>query len=89
MPQQEKLLNKKESKTLGEVSQGDCVQLLQEKDLFQVIGIDNQQKRCWVRRWPLAANGSPVFEIPTKQISRSSSKNRQCPINEIQIDTGN
>jgi hypothetical protein len=29
-----------------------------------VIGIDDRQQRCWVRRWPLQRQGgSPVFEV--------------------------
>tara|TARA_Y100001968_G_scaffold333661_1_gene398136 strand:+ start:70436 stop:70657 length:222 start_codon:yes stop_codon:yes gene_type:complete len=50
------------------VHQGDCIHLKNDKDLFQVIGIDNNHKKCWVRRWPLLTEGSPVFEISTNQI---------------------
>ena len=51
------------------ISQGDCVHLNNQKELFQVIGIDNAYEKCWVREWPLNRNGSPVFEISIKQIS--------------------
>ncbi len=53
------------------VHQGDCVQLTSIKGVFQVIGIDNDHKKCWLRRWPLLAKGSPVFEISTHQIDYS------------------
>ena len=56
------------SKEVDSIHQGDCVKLQNNKDLFQVIGIDNSHKKCWVRRWPLLTNGSPVFEIPINQI---------------------
>jgi len=49
--------------------QGDCVQLLSSKELFQVIGIDDEHEKCWIRRWPLLPKGSPVFEIPIQQIA--------------------
>ncbi len=52
-----------------DLHQGDCVQLLSSQDLFQVIGIDDEHEKCWVRRWPLLPKGSPVFEIPIKQIA--------------------
>ncbi len=55
--------------TSDKLSQGDCVQLLNEDNLFQVIGIDCKQERCWVRQWPLLDSGSPVFEIEIKQIT--------------------
>jgi len=43
--------------------QGDCVHLTSDEHLYQVIAVDDHQNRCWVRRWPLARHGSPVFEI--------------------------
>ena len=52
----------------NDINQGDCVQLINDQDLFQVIGVDDSHKKCWVRRWPLVTNGSPVFEISTNQI---------------------
>ena len=57
------------------VSQGDCVYLDNKKELFQVIGIDNAYEKCWVREWPLNPQGSPVFEIPIKQICHNQIKN--------------
>ena len=43
--------------------QGDCIHLRCDPDLYQVIGVDDRQGRCWVRRWPLQSEGSPVFEV--------------------------
>ena len=54
------------------LNQGDCIHLQSSKDLFQIIGIDDKHEKCWVRRWPLLPNGSPVFEISMQQISRSN-----------------
>ena len=65
-----------------DLHQGDCIQLppaaigvLEPLDpagadtqLFQVIGVDQHGNRCWVRRWPLARHGSPVFELPLGQV---------------------
>ena len=50
------------------INQGDCVQLINDQNLFQVIGVDNSHEKCWVRKWPLVTNGSPVFEISTNEI---------------------
>jgi hypothetical protein len=36
--------------------------------MFQVIGVDHGGDRCWLRRWPLARRGSPVFEISLHQL---------------------
>ncbi|KGG32433.1 MULTISPECIES: hypothetical protein [Prochlorococcus] len=51
------------------LNQGDCVQLLDEENLFQIIGIDTEHEKCWVRQWPLLPKGSPVFEISIQQIA--------------------
>ena len=50
------------------INQGDCVYLKNQEELFQVLGIDNAYEKCWVRKWPLNPNGSPVFEISIKQV---------------------
>tara|TARA_Y100001968_G_C19148362_1_gene614909 strand:- start:281 stop:478 length:198 start_codon:yes stop_codon:yes gene_type:complete len=57
-------------KSFCEINQGDCVRLIDNKNLFQVIGLDNIQEKCWVREWPMVKNGSPVFEISITQISK-------------------
>ena len=49
--------------------QGDCIRLTTNAGLFQVIGIDDDHDRCWVRQWPLTSEGSPVFEVPFHQIT--------------------
>ena len=65
-----------------DLHQGDCIQLPPaaigvsepldpsgtDAQLFQGIGVDQHGNRCWVRRWPLARHGSPVFELPLGQL---------------------
>jgi len=51
--------------------QGECVQLINGGETFQVIGVDDYHSKCWVRRWPLLPHGSPVFEVSIKQIAHS------------------
>ena len=51
------------------IHQGDCVNLNSDDATYQVIGVDGEHDRCWLRRWPLEAEGgSPVFEISLDQI---------------------
>tara|TARA_Y100001968_G_C18713354_1_gene416767 strand:- start:182 stop:400 length:219 start_codon:yes stop_codon:yes gene_type:complete len=69
MKSPKKLIEKARQKIEENINQGDCVYLKNEKELFQVLGIDNSYKKCWVRQWPLNPNGSPVFEISIKQVS--------------------
>lgn len=52
--------------------QGDCIQLDDSQQLFQVIGIDDCHDRCWVRRWPLqASGGSDVFEVSLEAVHKT------------------
>ena len=61
--------NQSESRSVMRLHQGDCIKLRTDAGLFQVIGIDGDHDRCWVRRWPLQSNeGSPVFEISLERI---------------------
>lgn len=55
------------------IHQGDCVNLDTDNATYQVIGVDDEHQRCWVRRWPLeTATGSPVFEISLDHIKLAS-----------------
>lgn len=64
--------NQSESRSVMRLHQGDCITLLSDAGLFQVIGIDGDHDRCWVRQWPLKPQGSPVFEVPLDQITPPS-----------------
>ena len=69
MKSSKKVIEKSRKDILENINQGDCVYLKNQKELFQVLGIDNAYEKCWVREWPLNPNGSPVFEISIKQLS--------------------
>ena len=57
--------------------QGDCIRLsspaphVDAQQLYQVISVDPRGDRCWLRRWPLARHGSPVFEMGLEQLQVS------------------
>ena len=63
------VIEKTRQETEKNINQGDWVYLNNQEELFQVLGIDNAYEKCWVRKWPLNPNGSPVFEISIKQVS--------------------
>ena len=69
MKSSKKVIEKARNEVSENIHQGDCVYLKNQKELFQVLGIDNAHEKCWVRKWPLNHNGSPVFEISIKQVS--------------------
>jgi hypothetical protein len=54
---------------------GECIRLSGDAaadgppdQLYQVIGLDDHADRLWLRRWPLARHGSPVFELALSQV---------------------
>tara|TARA_B100000700_G_scaffold55997_1_gene60349 strand:- start:1271 stop:1489 length:219 start_codon:yes stop_codon:yes gene_type:complete len=69
MKSSKKVIDKAREKIIENITQGDCVHLKNQEELFQVLGIDNAYEKCWVREWPLNPNGSPVFEISIKQVA--------------------
>ena len=69
MKSSKKVIEKASKEITENITQGDCVYLKNQEELFQVLGIDNAYEKCWVREWPLNANGSPVFEIPIRQVA--------------------
>ena len=73
MTSKQSLISNKGNNT-DDIHQGDCIHLTNDKDLFQVVGIDNKHEKCWVRQWPLLAKGSPVFEISIHQVALTKSK---------------
>ena len=69
MKSSKKVIERTRNEIEENINQGDCVYIKNQEELFQVLGIDNAYEKCWVREWPLNPNGSPVFEIPIKQVS--------------------
>ena len=69
MTSSKNVIEKSRKEVAKNINQGDCVYLNNQEELFQVLGIDNAYEKCWVRKWPLNPNGSPVFEISINQLS--------------------
>ncbi|MEB3300918.1 MAG: hypothetical protein VKN56_02980 [Cyanobacteriota bacterium] len=65
-----------------DLHQGDCILLPQDiagdhassSHLYQVIGLDAHSDRCWLRCWPLARRGSPVFELALSEVGSVASR---------------
>ena len=69
MTSSKNVIEKSRKEVAKNINQGDCVYLKNQEELFQVLGIDKAYEKCWVRKWPLNPNGSPVFEISINQLS--------------------
>ena len=48
---------------------GACVKIKNNNKTFQVIGINQDKKICWVREWPIDFNSKRTFALEINQIS--------------------
>lgn len=49
---------------------GAVVQLADRPEgTYQIVSVDDDHDRCWVRRWPLAQHRSPTFVVALGQVS--------------------
>ena len=48
---------------------GACVKIKNNNKTFQVIGINQEKKICWVREWPIEGNSKKTFALNISQIT--------------------
>ena len=48
---------------------GACVKIKNNNMTFQVIGINQDKKICWVREWPFDCNSKKTFALEMSQIT--------------------
>ena len=48
---------------------GACVKIKNSQKTFQVVGINPQNKICWVREWPFASEAKKTFALEIAQIT--------------------
>ena len=48
---------------------GACVKIKNNNNTFQVIGLNQEKKICWVREWPFDCNSKKTFALNISQIS--------------------
>ncbi len=53
----------------GNLYKGACVKIKNSNNTFQVIGLNLDQKICWVREWPFALNSKKTFAVEISQIT--------------------
>ena len=66
------LENKKENNYLissKDLYKGACIKIKNNNKTFQVIGINEDKKICWVREWPFDCNYKKTFALNISQIT--------------------
>mgnify|MGYP004116291059 CR=1 FL=1 len=62
--------NKKNNLNCSEkLYKGACVKIKNCNKTFQVIGLNEDKKICWVREWPFASDSKKTFALEISQIT--------------------
>ena len=68
-----KLLDNKNEKnnliSSEKLYKGACVKIKNNNNTFQVIGLNQEKKICWVREWPFNCNSKKTFALNISQIT--------------------
>ena len=66
------LENKNENDNLicsEKLYKGACVKIKNNRNTFQIIGLNQEKKICWVREWPFDCNTKKTFALNISQIT--------------------
>ena len=72
MIQSKLLKNKIENDNLicsEKLYKGACVKIKNNRNTFQLIGLNQDKKICWVREWPFDCNSKKTFALDISQIT--------------------
>ena len=72
MIQSKLLKNKNENDNLicsEKLYKGACVKIKNNRNTFQIIGLNQEKKICWVREWPFNCNSKKTFALNISQIT--------------------
>ena len=47
---------------------GKCIKIKNSKKTFQIVGLNNKRKICWVREWPIKNSSHFTFQLSVKNI---------------------
>ncbi len=50
------------------IYKGACVKIKNNRNTFQVIGLNQEKKICWVREWPFDCSTKKTFALNISQI---------------------
>ena len=47
---------------------GKCIKIKNSKKIFQIVGLNDKRKICWVREWPIKNSAHVTFQLSVKNI---------------------
>ena len=47
---------------------GKCIKIKNSKKIFQIVGLNEKRKVCWVREWPIKNSDHVTFQLSVNNI---------------------
>ena len=47
---------------------GKCIKIKNSKKTFQIVGLNDKRKICWVREWPIKNSAHVTFQVSVNNI---------------------
>ena len=47
---------------------GKCIKIKNSRKTFQIVGLNDKRKICWVREWPIKNNTHVTFQLSVNNI---------------------
>ena len=47
---------------------GKCIKIKNSKKIFQIVGLNDKRKICWVREWPIKNSAHITFQVSVNNI---------------------
>ena len=47
---------------------GKCIKIKNSKKIFQIVGLNDKRKTCWVREWPIRNSSHSTFQLSVNNI---------------------
>ena len=47
---------------------GKCIKIKNSKKTFQIVGLNDKRKICWVREWPIKNSAHDTFQLSVNNI---------------------
>ena len=47
---------------------GKCIKIKNSKKIFQIVGLNDKRKICWVREWPIKNSAHVTFQLSVNNI---------------------
>ena len=55
-------------KSAHDIKIGKCIKIKNSKKIFQIVGLNDKRKICWVREWPIKNSAHSTFQLSVNNI---------------------